>query len=216
MPQSSGRARSALLTLALALIPAAAAADNKEGSIELGLAATFIRFDSQAEMDHRFGPTFHLGYNFTKRHGAELSFTSVTATPNSGPSFPIDVDVARLGYVFNAYPRERMVSFFRFGVGAWKIDPEPHPRAPERISDPDNNLLLYSGGGVRFFLHDRLAVRFAATVDAVDFGDGILNPDIHASGDFGLVFLLGGRDAAEPSGETEAPTEPPSETPDGR
>src|SRR5262245_18677117 len=95
----------------LALVPAAALAENKDGSIEVGLFATWLRFDPQSELDSRFAPSFLVAYNFTKRHGAEVIFTSATATPDAGASFPVDLDIMRIGYTYNAYPREKMVSF---------------------------------------------------------------------------------------------------------
>jgi hypothetical protein len=206
MPLSDGVVSKALLCAALTLLPAAALAENKRGSVELGALTSYVRFDSQTQIDSRFAPSVLVGYNFTRRHGAELMFTSLTATPDSGRSFKIDVDIFRLGYTFNAYPREKMVSFFRLGAGVWKLDPEEHPAASEALAESDSNPLIYSGGGIRYFFKPWLAARLAGTVDFIDSGDGFANAEVQATGELGVSFLLGGREEA-PKPDEEAPAE---------
>ena len=222
MPFSpGGLCKAVLCSTLLALVPTALLAENKEGSFELGLFTTWVRFDPQSDLDSRFATTFLVGYNFTKRHGGELVFTSTTATPDGGASFPVDVDMMRLGYTYNAYPKEKMVGFFRMGVGVWKIDPEEHPDAPERLEDSQSEPMIYSGGGLRYFFKPWLALRIAATVDFIDSGSGFPNADVQATGDLGVSFLLGGRETAAkpdetapPAGETPPAVEkPPEEKP---
>jgi hypothetical protein len=215
MPLSNGVVSKALLCTALTLLPAVALAENKRGSVEVGVLTSFVRFDSQSELDGRFAPSLLVGYNFTRKHGAEFMFTSTTATPNAGPSIATDIDIIRLGYVYNAFPREKMVSFFRLGAGIWKIDPEDHPDATERLAESDSNPMIYSGGGIRYFFKPWLAGRLAGTVDFIDGGDGFANADVQATGEVGVSFLFGGREeapepdeAAPPAEEEKKPEEP--------
>ncbi|MGH9868454.1 MAG: hypothetical protein ACREAA_09870 [Candidatus Polarisedimenticolia bacterium] len=214
MPFSpAGLCKAVVCTTLLALVPTALHAENKDGSFEVGLFTTWVRFDPQSDLDSRFAPSLLVAYNFTKRHGGEMVFTSVTATPDQGTSFPVDVDIVRLGYTYNAYPREKMVSFFRLGVGVQRIDPEENADASERLEDDTTDPMIYSGGGLRYFIKPWLAVRLAASVDFIDAGNGFPNADIQATGDLGLSFLMGGREAAPPADE-EAPsngTTPPSD-----
>jgi len=104
--------------------------------------------------------------------------------------------VLHLGYTFNAYPREKVVSFFRFGAGVWAVDPvdPPATRVPSTLRENDTHYLVYSGGGFRYFLRDNLALRFAATVDFVQTSPGIANNEVEASGEIGVTFLLGGKE----------------------
>ncbi|HET9480351.1 MAG TPA: outer membrane beta-barrel protein [Candidatus Polarisedimenticolia bacterium] len=201
----------AVSLVALMLVSTDAPAQTKPGTFEIGAAATFVRFDTQAGIDSRFVPSFILGYYFTQRHGAELIFTTGSATPDKDPVIGIDFDIIRAGYTYNAYPKDKWSSFFRAGLGVLKLDPEPHPMSPERLEDSDDQYMVYSGGGARYHLGQRYAIRIAATVDFIDAGQGILNADLQATGELGFVFLLGGREPGSKPDEVEAtPAEPPT------
>src|SRR5262245_43668127 len=125
MPRTARR----LAALALAMVSLSAwpaAAQNKDGSIELSLMESWVRFDGDSVLDDKIMPSFLVHYNFTKRHGAELQYTTGTATPDRGDSIDVDVNILRTGYVFNAYPTQKTVSFFRIGMGLWEQSPEDH------------------------------------------------------------------------------------------
>jgi hypothetical protein len=194
----------ALTVLSLSFWPAAA--QNKDGSIELSAMYSWIRFDGDGALDDRIMPSFLLGYNFTKRHGTEIMWSTGTATPDRGDPFAVDIDILRTGYVFNAYPSQKIVSFFRFGMGLWNQDVEDHTGGPSRLQDDDTNFMLYSGGGARFFMTSWMAVRFAGAIDLIAIEHGLLNGDSELSFDLGLSFLFGGREAPEDQ-------EPPAEEP---
>ena len=208
MPSRLRCVRQAVALVALALVPTLTLAANKHHSVEFGGAYTFIRFDSGSPLDGRFAPSLILGYNFTKRHGAELLYTSTTATPNTGPSVGTDVDILRLGYTFNAYPREKLVSFFRAGLGIMALDPQEDPRVPEQ--DKDTRTMMYSGGGVRMFITERFAIRLAGTIEAIETGNGLLSGDVQATGELGAVFIIGGSEPAEKKEPEEPPAGDPS------
>lgn len=206
----------AAILAAMALLPGLALAENQNDSIELGLSLSFLKFDTQALIDEKFTVSLGAGYNFTKRHGGEFSFTSTTVSPDKGGGFPIDVDIYRVGYTFNAYPRERFVSFFRAGVGMMTIDPIDPFLAPSHLEESDRQAIIYGGGGLRYFLTDRLALKVAATLDFLDTGDTFLNPGVQTTGDFGVVYLFGGREETEEPAEPEAaPQQPAQEKPEG-
>jgi len=201
MSPLSRSVRTALMVAVLLLIPAMAQAQNKDGSAEVGLAYTFTHFDTQTSLAYRVSPSIMLGYNFTKRHGGELVFTSTTATPRKGESFQVDVDVVRVGYIFNAYPKPKIVSFFRFGFGAFVLSPEAHTSGPARLEEGKSSFMIYSGGGFRWFLSPKIGIRLAGSLDFVDSGKGFANSDVQAAGDLGVVFLMGGHEPAEKPAE---------------
>jgi len=195
MPSRRLVVRLAVLLAVLASLPVASWAETKAQSFEIGGGLVFVRPDPDSGISSRFAPRMILGYNFTKRHGAELLYDSLSATPDNGPSYPIDVNVLRVGYVFNAYPKEKIVSFFRFGTGVWSLNPVDAPSgASSSLVENDSYFMVYSGGGFRYFLRDNLALRFSATIDFVQSTPGLANNEIEASGEFGVTFVLGGKE----------------------
>lgn len=182
-----------IVTLLLIIMPSLALAENRKSAVEFGGLWTFIRFDSNSGIESEFAPTAVLGFHFTKRHAAELSLTASTSTAKEG-GFKIDTDVFRVGYTYNAYPRERFVSFFRSGIGVMAIHPEDDPDASDDLDSSDHQIMIYGGAGLRIFFNDKLAFRIDGSLDFVDSGDGITHPDVQATGGMGLVIVLGGTD----------------------
>ena len=205
----------AVIALILVLLPVSLRAENMKHSFELGAGFNFLHFDGQTNLASTIGPSLLVGFNITKRHGVELGGTFLTATPSEGASFPVDVGVLRAGYTYNAYPRKKIVSFFRVGVGRFAISPERDPDAGSSLQDNDARLMVYTGGGVRFFLKDWMGIRVSATFDAIDNGNGAGHLATQASGELGVIFLLGGVEAeAEPAETPAADQTPPApETP---
>lgn len=194
-----------IMMVLLPFLPALSLAQNKDGSAEIGLAYTFDHFDSQTGLSYRVAPSIMVGYNFTKRHGAELEYTSLTATPRQGESFSVDVDILRLGYLFNAYPKPKVVSFFRFGAGIFSLNPEDHKKGPSRLEEGKTSSMIYSGGGLRWFIRPKIGIRLAASIDFVNSGRGFINGDVQAAGDLGFVFLMGGHEPVEKPTEDKKP-----------
>ncbi|HET6372870.1 MAG TPA: outer membrane beta-barrel protein [Candidatus Polarisedimenticolia bacterium] len=202
---------------ALLLAPALCFGQNKDRSYEVGATFTFTRFDVQSNMQNDISGSLLFGYNFTKRHGGEIVFTTggQADAEKSKTAFKVDYDVLRLGYTYNAYPREKTVTFFRAGIGMMSFDPGDNIGAPERLQSSDNNFMVYGGAGIRWFITHRLAIRVAATADFIDAFNGILNPDINATGDLGVIFLIGGREPGEKPAE-EAPPADGQQKPDDK
>ena len=180
----------------VAMLPTTASAANKKGSVEIGASFSFIRVDPETELDNEVTGTLLLGYNFTKRHGIEGTYSSFEARPDGGDPFPIDVDVFRLGYTYNTYPREKMSSFIRAGVGQWIIHPEKNSTASQTLEDSNHRTLIYAGGGVRFFINDTIAIRLDGSIDAIG-RDGFLQPDLNGTAGLGVIFVLGGHEPAD-------------------
>lgn len=202
MPSPKRSARLVVILGALVMLPHPTLAEHRARSVEVGATYTFLRFDSQSGLANRFAPSLIVNYNFNIRHGAELEYTSTTATADAGPGLGADVDMVRLGYTFTAKRRPKLSPFLRAGIGFWSVDPEMTTGPPGPFEEPEDNFMIYGGGGVRLFLNDRLALRFAATVDLIERGNGLLNGDVQASGDFGLIFYIGG------SGDSASAPEP--------
>ncbi len=187
------------------LLSSPAQAQNEDGSFELGAAFSYILFDDNTVLDKDFTGSVSLGYNFTKRHMGEIQFTAGTASTDRGAALEVDYDILRIGYVYNAFPTEKRVSFFRAGAGIQSIQPEEFTGSgsiSDRLKEDSDDLVIYAGGGIRWFLNQRFAIRLAGSLDFVDAGeDGITGPDIQATADLGVSFLLGG-------GAQPAPAEP--------
>ena len=211
MPSINRFVRPAVVALILVLLPVSLRAENMKHSFELGAGFNFLHFDGQTNLSSTIGPSLLLGFNITKRHGVELGGTLLTATPADGASFLVDVGVLRAGYTYNAYPRSKMVSFFRIGVGRFAIDPERDPDAGKTLQDNDARLMVYTGGGLRYFIKDWMGIRVSATFDAIDTGNGIGHLATQASGELGVIFLLGGKEAEAEPAEQPADTEKPAE-----
>jgi len=207
MPSMNRLARPALVVLVLMLVPASLRAENMKHSLELGAGFNFVRFDGETALDYTFGPSVLAGFNLTKRHGVELGLTLLTATPDQGASFDTTVSILRAGYTYNAYPRSKMVSFFRIGLGRFAIDPERDPDAGKALQHNDANLMVYAGGGLRYFFNEWVGMRLSATFDAINTGNGIGHLGTQASGELGVIFLLGGKETEEPATEPPPPTE---------
>lgn len=196
MPPFNRSIRVLVVLAIVAMLPTTASAANKEGSIEIGGNISFINIDPAIFVNNDFTSTLLMGYNFTKRHGIEATYSSFEGRPLSGDPFPIDVDIFRFGYTYNAYPREKIVSFLRAGVGTWIIHPEKSANAPDPLQQSDHRPLIYAGGGVRLFINDTIAIRIDGSIDAID-RDGFFTPDINGTAGVGVVFLLGGHEPVD-------------------
>ena len=194
MPAIGRSARFLTILTLLVLVPAVSLAVTKKHSFEIGILQTFSRFDTQYDVSNEWYQTIEVGFNFTHKHGLEVSFASFTANPDVGVGFPITVNNGRVGYVFNKTSREKFVSLLRFGVGRQSIDPAPHVGGSQSIEDLDRNFMWYGGGGFRYFFNDWIGLRFDGTLDFVYTKAGLEAADIQGTGNVGLIFSIGGKD----------------------
>ncbi len=188
----------AVLFLLLAA-PTTGWAENRHHSLEIGASAELTRFDSNSGMQTDTAPSALVAFNFTKRHGMEVAYSSRTVNPDAA-SFEVDVDILSIGYNYNAYPRERVVPFLRTGMGFRSLRPESDPDPTERLEDSDRNLFIYGGAGFRYFFTESVAMRIDGVLRFVEVDKGFLQPDVEGTLAFGAVFLVGGRDI-EPASE---------------
>lgn len=189
-------------------------AENDDGTWEVGGFVSFVRFDPDSLVESAFAPSVLVGYNFSKTHGGEFLFTPASSSAEKGPAVDLDVDIFRLGYTFNSYPKERRVSFFRAGFGLFKIDaPEVTSDTPDDLEDPGDDFFFYGGGGYRWFINRKLAVRLAGSIDFIEGDDGFKNAWIQGTMDIGIVYLFGTRDVRPLSAPLEDEPEADSEQP---
>jgi len=179
----------------LALFPALGLAENEKHSFEVGAFGSYVHFDPQTDIDSDFSVSILAGFHFTKRHSLEFGFSSLTASPDT-EGFPITINTERLGYVFNAYPRAKFVSLFRVGVGRQGEDARSPNSGGERFDGPSRDLLIYGGGGFRYFFTPWIGLRIDGTFDFIEGDDGFISPEVQGIGNIGFIFLVGGKEAS--------------------
>lgn len=186
-------------------------AENDDNTWEFGGFFGFVRFDPDTDINSTFAPSVLVGYNFTKRHGGEFSYSTVSSSGDRGPAVDVDVDIVRFGYTFNAYPKEKRVAFFTAGIGNVSTDPGEAEEVVERLEDSDDNLFVYTGGGYRWFINRKWGVRLHGTLDFVEGSEGGLEHyEINGTASVGIVYIFGTRDVQPPA---EPPAEEPAEEP---
>lgn len=208
MPSLRRFARLTLVVLLLSALCTAARAETKAYDFEVGGMYSFVRFDGSTSLTYRFAPSLLFGYNFTRRHGLEAIGTVGRSTPDGGNSYVTDFSIFRVGYTANIYPREKITSLFRMGVGRWATDPTRERDAIKAHAENEQHFFFYMGGGVRFHIKEWLAIRLDGSLDVINRSGGLGKSDTQAVGDFGVVFFLG-----EKQPPAEPAEEPPAEEP---
>ncbi len=82
--KATGRLAATFLVSILLISPVFA--ENDDGTWEVGGFMSFFRFDPDSDLDSRFAPSVLVGYNFTKRHSGEFTFSTLTTSAESGPA----------------------------------------------------------------------------------------------------------------------------------
>lgn len=212
MPFSRRLLCAAATVAALAFLPARA--ENKARSVELGAASTFFHFDSETRLANDFGWSGFVHYNFTTRHGAEIYYSDTTASPKNGPAFPVEATYWRAGYVYTTSRRERLLPYFRVGLGWWNFDvPDNNGTFIDRLEGDSDGYLIYSGGGVRIALADHFGIRVGAGVELPSVTGGLSHLDVQGTGEVGVYVRFGGNKAPEAPAEPadSKPATPPKE-----
>ena len=186
-----------VLLSAVFLLPLAAQAEIKAGSVELSPFAGYNFFDNQHNIKNR--PVFggRIGYNFTNHFGlegtGEFSKTRVddkSLTPTEQGQFTGVDDVKIISYhldlVYHFLPEEKFNPFIVAGYGASHYNPE--------INDKNMRLLDY-GVGAKYWVAEHVALRVDLR-DKMTFDENLHNLSATA----GLVFAFGGesKDAVAP------------------
>jgi len=182
---------------AVFLLPLAAHAEIKAGSVELSPFVGYNFFDNQHNLRDR--PVFggRLGYNFTENFGiegaGEFSRTRIddkaqTLTEQGQFTTPIHgvkITSYYLDLVYHFLPAEKFNPFIVAGYGASHYDPD--------ISSKNMRLLDY-GVGAKYWVAEHVALRVDLR-DKMTFDEHLHNLSATA----GVVFAFGGKaEAAEP------------------
>ena len=190
------------LLMAALLLPFAAQAETKAGSVEISPFAGYSFYESRQNLEH--SPVFggRIGYNFTNflaLEGAgqftrsEVDDRTEIFSRQGEFTSPIDdVDIIRyfLGLTYTFMPESRFNPFIVAGYGVSHFDP--------KINNKSLSTLNY-GVGAKFWLAERFGLRLDVR-DNMIFDEHIHNLETT----LGLVFSIGGRSSAAPVAEPVA------------
>lgn len=178
-----------ILAAALFLLPLAAQAEIKAGSVELSPFVGYNFYDNQHNIKNR--PVFggRLGYNFTRNFGIEgtgefsktrvddksLAFTEQGQFTGSGD---VKISSYHLDLLYNFMPKEKFNPFIVAGYGASHFNPE---------NSNKNMRFIDYGVGAKYWVADKVALR-------IDLRDNmIFDEHMHnLSAMAGVVFAFGG------------------------
>jgi OOP family OmpA-OmpF porin len=184
-----------VLLSAVFLLPLAAHAEIKAGSVELSPFVGYNFYDNQHNIKDR--PVFggRIGYNFTNHFGlegtGEFSKTRVddkSKTWTEQGQFTGGDDVKIISYhldlVYHFLPEEKFNPFVTAGYGASHYNPEINSK---------NMRLMNVGVGAKYWVADNVALRVDLS-DKMTFDEQLHNLSATA----GVVFAFGGESAAAP------------------
>lgn len=185
--------------LLLALLPALLAvaspalAQNRSESWEFGPYIVGFNFDSEIEIEDRWGAGFRFGYNFVPMHEIEFAFEAVDTEDDV--IHLIDVKVAQiqanyvLNFVFDRH--QKVVPYFTAGLGVIRFEVDE----PFIGSDDETDSLFNFGGGVRFFFTRQFNLRLDARFVSYTGDNVILRDQDYTNQQFsvGVGWVLGGR-----------------------
>ncbi|MDO9081197.1 MAG: outer membrane beta-barrel domain-containing protein [Desulfuromonadales bacterium] len=184
-----------VLLSAVFLLPLAAQAEIKAGSVELSPFAGYNFYDSQHNLKDR--PVFggRIGYNFTNHFGLEATgeFAKTRVDNKNKPwteqgQFTGSDDVKIISYhldlLYHFLPEEKLNPFVTAGYGASHYNPEINSK---------NMRLLNVGVGAKYWVAENIALRVDLS-DKMTFDEQLHNLSATA----GVVFAFGGESAAAP------------------
>lgn len=144
----------ALVTV-FGLTPQAEAA-NRAGAITLSPMVGAHIFDKNEGFKNSGFIGLNLGYNFTKNWGAELVGTSSRVAKDAVGADDFTYFTGRIDLLYHFRPDERLVPYLAAGIGGALLK---HNMPGDTYNQ---DLLADFGGGIKYFLTDRLALRFDA------------------------------------------------------
>ena len=183
-----------VLLSAVFLLPLAAQAEIKAGSVELSPFVGYNFYDNQHNIKDR--PVFggRIGYNFTENFGLEATgeFAKTRVDDKNKPwteqgQFTGSDDVKIISYhldlVYHFLPEEKLNPFVTAGYGASHYNPEINSK---------NMRLMNVGVGAKYWVAENIALRVDLS-DKVTFDEHLHNLSATA----GVVFAFGGASTAE-------------------
>ncbi len=194
--KNSGMFRTTALMAFLILFVCAssALAENRAGAFNVTPWFGGYNFDGDLRFQDGWTAGLSLGYNFTEKWGAELSFNYVESEYDGPPQIqPIgfndndaNIYLYRLDLLYhitNIFP-DMVVPYLAGGVGMSTFDPD------RKDIDSDNDFILNYGAGLKFFLSRNMALR-ADVRHVIDFDGGdTYNNLLYTAG---LCFEFGGK-----------------------
>ncbi len=169
------------LALATALATTPAAAQIRPGSVTLSPMVGGYSFDGDQNLENRAVYNLGLGYDLSRRWGAELTGSYIDTRSDAGRG-DAEVSSLRADALYYFRPGERLVPYLSAGFGAIRLDPD----AGSSSTDP----LVDLGAGIKYFLSPRVALR-----GEVRNLDSFNETEVNWSAAAGLTFLFGGAPA---------------------
>ncbi len=125
-------------------------AEMTPGSFNFSPYIGWYVFEGNQDLDD--GPTFGLagGYSFDSNLGAEAVFNYINSEADSGAG-DVDGFLYRLDGLYHFMPEKRLVPYLAAGIGGITLDPDS--------GGSDTDFLVNYGGGLKYFLTERLALR---------------------------------------------------------
>ena len=177
-----------LAWVALALVPGAARAQERPGTLSLGLQGQYgtLLGPSDFAEDYDWGPGFgvRIRYAFGGPHALGISFESQTFDPTSDPpealDEPIELKIANVGveYIryFNRGHGRSQYAVIGLGLS------HPSETRTGGIAEVSDALLVTGGGGVEVFVHRQVSIDISAR------GYGMIGESVTASVEFAAGF----------------------------
>jgi len=181
------------LLLVLLAVSSPALAQNRSESWEFGPYFVGFNFDSDIEIEDKWGGGFRFGYNFVPMHEIEFAFEAVSTEDDVFHLIDVKVGQLQANYVFNfIFDRhQKVVPYFTAGLGVIRFEVDE----PFIGSDDETDSLFNMGGGVRFFFTRQFNLRLDARF--VSFtGDNVILRDRDYTNhqlSVGVGWVLGGR-----------------------
>ena len=157
---------------------------DREGAFTLSPFIGGHLFEGDQNLEHK--PTYGLGfgYNLDKNWGLEAVFNYGDTEFDKGGG-DVDTYLYRLDALYHFMPDRALVPYLATGIGGITFDPGDD-------GDSDSDFIANTGGGIKYFLNDNIALRGDARY-LVSFND-TRNNLIYT---VGLTYLFGGKKQKE-------------------
>lgn len=127
---------------------------NRAGVVTLSPQAGFYLFDSEQKLKDSAVYGVALGYNFDQHWSAEAVLAGLMTEEDRTGGEDVDITQGRMDVLYHFLAEQDFVPFLALGAGVAEVSPDG--------LDSDTDLLLAYGGGFKYFLNDRVALRFDA------------------------------------------------------
>lgn len=189
-----------LLAMSVAMATALPAhADIKDGQVEISPFAGYHVFESDQNLEDGLTYGIRLGYSFTRHWAVEGAVSMVNSSVNDtaivganegqfrSPTDDVDLVLYQLDALYHFLPDNKFSPYIVGGYGAADYSPS--------ISDKDMSAFNL-GAGVKYWISDRLALRFDVRDHYV--GEVFDNSYHNISATLGVSFALGGAEESKP------------------